>query len=162
MSLYASLRSLWPSCHQLTQRHRHLPIFFHNAHLFPLLPPLIYSGASLIDSSVKGQYTIFSSFSLQRYLMVFTRVWVTASILKTPGLFSVFWPLSKMLSFGWSPIVLLFPSPPVSFIILWWLYKEQQFHLLQPPLSCSIFTSIPKQGHVFCPSFHFLLILLCV
>ena len=32
-----------------------LPIFFHNAHLLPLLP-LIYTGESLIDSSVKGQY----------------------------------------------------------------------------------------------------------
>ena len=35
---------------------RHLPIFFHNAHLLPLLLPLIYTGASLIDGSVKGQY----------------------------------------------------------------------------------------------------------
>ena len=34
----------------------HLPIFFHNAHLLPLLLPLIYAGASLIDGSVKGQY----------------------------------------------------------------------------------------------------------
>ena len=36
---------------------RYLPIFFHNAHLLPLLLPLIYTGASLIDGSVKGQYT---------------------------------------------------------------------------------------------------------
>ena len=35
----------------------HLHIFFHNAHLLPLLLPLIYTGASLIDGSVKGQYT---------------------------------------------------------------------------------------------------------
>ena len=35
----------------------HLPIFFHNVHLLPLLLLLIYTGASLIDSSVKGQYT---------------------------------------------------------------------------------------------------------
>ena len=26
----------------------------------------------------------------------FTRVWVTASLLKSPGLFSVFWPISIM------------------------------------------------------------------
>ena len=35
----------------------------------------------------------------------FTEVWVTASLLKSPGLFSVFWPSSIMLSFGWSPLV---------------------------------------------------------
>ena len=35
---------------------RHLPIFFHNAHLLPLLLSLIYTGASLIDGLVKGQY----------------------------------------------------------------------------------------------------------
>ena len=35
---------------------RHLPISFHNAHLLPLLLPLIYPGASLIDGSVKSQY----------------------------------------------------------------------------------------------------------
>ena len=37
---------------------RHLPLFFHNAHLLPLLLPLIYTGASLIDGSVKDQYII--------------------------------------------------------------------------------------------------------
>ena len=36
---------------------RHLLIFFHNAHLLPLILPLIYTGASLNDGSVKGQYT---------------------------------------------------------------------------------------------------------
>ena len=36
---------------------RYLPIFFHNAHLLPLFLPLIYTGASLIDGLVKGQYT---------------------------------------------------------------------------------------------------------
>ena len=43
--------SNWLNCRQ------HLPILFPNAHLLPLLLPLIYAGASLIDSSVKGQYT---------------------------------------------------------------------------------------------------------
>ena len=41
-----------------------------------------------------------------------TGVWVT-SFLKSPGLFSVFWPISIMQQFGWSPLVLLFLSPPV-------------------------------------------------
>ena len=37
--------------------------------------------------------------------MVFTGDWVTASLLKSPGLFSVFWPFSIVLLFGWSPLV---------------------------------------------------------
>ena len=41
----------------------------------------------------------------------FTGVWVTASLLKSPGLFSVFWPFSIILSFGWSLLVLQLPSP---------------------------------------------------
>ena len=36
---------------------QHLPIFFHNAHLLPLLLPLIYTGASLINGSFKVHYT---------------------------------------------------------------------------------------------------------
>ena len=35
----------------------------------------------------------------------FTGVWVTASLLKSPGHVSVFWPSSAMLSFGQSPPV---------------------------------------------------------
>ena len=34
----------------------------------------------------------------------FTGDWVTASFLKSPGLFSVFWLFSVMLLFGWSPL----------------------------------------------------------
>ena len=36
----------------------------------------------------------------------FTGDWETASLLKSPGLFSVFWPFSIMLLFGWSPLIL--------------------------------------------------------
>ena len=49
----------------------------------------------------------------------FNGVWARASLLKSPGLFSVFWPISIMLWFGWSPLVLLFPSPPVPVLIVW-------------------------------------------
>ena len=35
-------------------------------------------------------------------------VWVIASLLKSLGLFSVFWPISTMLLFAWSPLILLF------------------------------------------------------
>ena len=48
----------------------------------------------------------------------FTGVWVTASLLKSPGLVSVFWTSSAMLSFGLSPTVRQFPSPPGPLIIL--------------------------------------------
>ena len=55
-----------------------------------------------------------------------TRVWVTTSFLKDPGLFSVFCPMSVMQQFRWSPLVLLFPNLPVLEPILWWLYQEHQ------------------------------------
>ena len=32
--------------------------------------------------------------------------------------------------FGWSPLILLFPSPPVSSPILWWLYQEHHLELV--------------------------------
>ena len=38
--------------------------------------------------------------------------WVTASPLKSPGLLSVFWPFSIMLSFGWSPLSRQLPNLP--------------------------------------------------
>ena len=51
-----------------------------------------------------------------------TGVCRTASVLKSPGLFIVFLPISIMLSFGWSPLFLLFSSHPVYVTTLWWLY----------------------------------------
>ena len=71
------LLSLCPSYLQLIQ----LPIFFHNAHLLPLLLlllPLIYTGASLIDSLVKGQYVTFLT---NRYSYKVTNYWIS---LKSP------------------------------------------------------------------------------
>ena len=47
----------------------------------------------------------------------FTEVWVTASLLKSPRLFLVFWQFSTMLSFGWSPLVCQPPSPLVPLVI---------------------------------------------
>ena len=48
-----------------------------------------------------------------------TGVWVTVSLLKSLGLFAVFWPISTMLLFGWPPLPLLFPnhSEPVLVLI---------------------------------------------
>ena len=50
-------------------------------------------------------YLLLESFSYQFNWWSSSGVWVTASLLKSPGLFLVFWPFSIMLSFGWSPPV---------------------------------------------------------
>ena len=68
----------------------------------------------------------------------FTWVWVTASLLKSPGLVSVFCPFSIKLSFGWSPLVRQFPSPPVPLIIIYLLYQKNQSQLVKYLPSCSI------------------------
>ena len=59
----------------------------------------------------------------------YTEVWVTASLLKFPALFSKFWPISIMQLFGWSPHFVLFLSPPVPLPIFWWLYRVGQLQL---------------------------------
>ena len=48
----------------------------------------------------------------------FTGDWVTASLLKSPGLFSVFWPFSIMLLFGWSQLGRQLLNPPGPLIVL--------------------------------------------
>ena len=59
-----------------------------------------------------------------------TGVWVTKSLLKSPELFSVFWPNLIILRFVWFPLVLLFPNPPVPISIIWWLYQLWSEHQL--------------------------------
>ena len=56
-------------------------------------------------------YSLIRAFHISVSRWFFPGVWVTASLLKSPGLFSVFWPFSIMLSFGWSPLIRQFPSP---------------------------------------------------
>ena len=53
-------------------------------------------------------------------------------------LLSVFWPTLIMLLFGRFPLVLLFPSPPVSVPILRWLYRYHQLQFESPSLSYAI------------------------
>ena len=60
----------------------------------------------------------------------FTGVWETVSLLKSPGFFSVFWSISLMQWFGWSQLVLLFPSPPVLLLILRLPYQARQLRLV--------------------------------
>ena len=63
-------------------------------------------------------YTFIRAFYISVSRWFFIGVWVTASLLKSPGLFLVFWPFSIMLSFGWSPLVRQLPSPLVPLVIL--------------------------------------------
>ena len=81
----------------------------------------------------------FESFPRQLTLMFFfIGVRESASLLKSPGLFWIFWTMKIMLLVGWSPLVFWFPSPPAPIPIPWWLYWEQQSQLVSPSLSCSI------------------------
>ena len=68
----------------------------------------------------------------------FTGVWVTASLLRSPGLFLVFWPTSTMLLFRWSLLVLRFPTPPGLLLNLWGSFQVHQLQLVSPSPSCSI------------------------
>ena len=61
----------------------------------------------------------FRDFNASVSRWFFTGVLVTASLLKSPGLISVFWPISTMLLSGWSPIVVQFSSHSVAVPILW-------------------------------------------
>ena len=61
------------------------------------------------------------------FVLLMWEVFTSAlSLLKFPGFFLVFWPISTMLQFGWCSLVLLFPSPQVLVPILWWLYWAPQ------------------------------------
>ena len=83
--------SHWPSCDQLTEGPPASAYILHNAHLLSLLLPLIYTCASLIDGSVKGQYITYADiqnwnlairYSLASYsgharIHTFTLIWKT-------------------------------------------------------------------------------------
>ena len=73
----------------------------------------------------------------------FTGVWVTTSPLKSLGLFLVFWPILIRLPFGWSPLVLFYPSPLVRLSIIWWLYRPHHLQFVIPSLSCAIVCFFP-------------------
>ena len=54
-----------------------------------------------------------------------------------------------MLLFGWSPLVLLFTSPPIFVSILRWLYQEHQLQLVSPSFLCSTIFLFPSKVLVF-------------
>ena len=107
---------------------------------------MLKSHRSLCESFSRtgaGLLLLLLLFSLSRdfYTRVsrwfFTRIWVTASLLKSLGLFSVFCSISIIPYFGWSRLVLLFTSPPVLVSIFWGLYQEHQLQLVSLSLSYS-------------------------
>ena len=59
---------------------------------------------------------------------------------KFPGLLSVFWPISTMLQFGWSSLVLQFPTFPASLAILRGLFCAPQLQLVSLSLIPPCFT----------------------
>ena len=66
-----------------------------------------------------------------------------------------------MLWFKWSSFILLFPSPPVTVPILWWLYRAHQLQLISPSISFSIGFSVLQQSLRTYLSFRFLSVLSC-
>ena len=83
-----------------------------------------HSVSSSSSSSYYYYYYYYYYYLLIRFFFIsvscwfFTGVWVTANLLKSPGLFSVFFLFSIMLSFGWSPLVRQLSTHPVPIIIL--------------------------------------------
>ena len=73
-------------------------------------------------------YSLIRSFHISDSRWFFTGVWVTPSLLKSPGLFLVFWQFSTMLSFGWSPLVRQPPSPLVP-LVYYYYYHYYWFNL---------------------------------
>ena len=87
-----------------------------------------------LEKCIVMSMIIFTSWKFFFFISVnwwsFTGVWVKASLLKSPGLFSVFWLISILMLFGLSPLVFLFSSPPVLVPIFCWQYQEHQLQLV--------------------------------
>ena len=91
----------------------------------------------------------------------FAGVWERVTIFKSLGFFSVFWPMLTMLKYGWSLLVLWFPSLLFPLANIWRLFGVHQIQLIPPSLSCSIAFLVLWQGLSTYLSFHFILFLLC-
>ena len=73
-------------------------------------------------------------------------VWVTASLLKPPGLFPVFRPILIQQWIWWFRLVLLFSNPLVLVRIIWWLYHVRRLQLVSPSFSCSVVFKVLLHG----------------
>ena len=77
---------------------------------------------------------------------------MTASLLKSPGLFSVFWPFSTMLWSGWSSSVL---HPPIPLILHSYCTKSTNLDWYNHHLHVPYVFLITRQGPDTYFSFHF-------
>ena len=93
---------------------------------FSLYHHITYSWYSIASLSIFASkylalmvllFLLISVFHISVNWWSFTRVRMTASLLKSPGLFSVFWTFSIMLLFGWSPFGRQLPNLPGPLII---------------------------------------------
>ena len=80
----------------------------------------------------------FESFYTNVSWWFLTGIQVTASFLKSPGLFLIFWPIIIIMFFECFIFFLLFPYHSVPLSILWWLHWAQQLQLVSSSLSCPI------------------------
>ena len=112
--------------HARTHTHTHIYIYIHSFNLEPILNYSVFS----IFFHIVGFFSYTHTHAhIYIYIYIYSfrvlhicvswwfirGVWVKVSLLKSPGLFSVFWPLTIMLSFGWSPLVCQLPNPPSPF-----------------------------------------------
>ena len=79
--------------------------FFKKFYLFIQWPTYYFTHLGVFHTSVVWWFS--------------TGVWVTASLIKSPKLFLVFWPILIMPQSRWFPLVLLLPNLPVSVPVLW-------------------------------------------
>ena len=90
----------------------------------------------------------------------FTEVCVTVSLLQSPGLFSVFWEILVMLSFGWSLLCVWFLSFPLP--NHWGSFQVYQFQFVStsPSFSIVLFCSLARSRYLslFSLSFNFTLL----
>ena len=61
-----------------------------------------------------------------------------SNLLTSPGHVPMFWRILEMLESVWSPFAFLFPSLPVSLLILRRLFQVYKLQLFSPPALCSV------------------------
>ena len=105
-----------------------------------LLAMIIWSVGIIILNIIIASLRVFHTIVNWWFL---TKLVVT-SHLKSPGFFSVPWPILIMLKFGWSTLTVLFPNIPFSLQISLRLFKANQVNLVSSSSSCSFFFHLPK------------------
>ena len=91
----------------------------------------------------------------------FTRDWIAASFLRSPGLVSVFWKISTVLNFGWSRFVLKFTTFPAHLPSLEEPFPAHQIWYVSLSSSCSIAFLVLGQAARIRLSSRFLWFLFC-